>query len=174
MISLVTLAPGVTGTGVTSNGSPGSGRDNYSTETQVDASANGQGAVGNMYIVDGLDVSSSIRPGVLNLTPNPDSIQEATVQTNTYNVDYGRSSSIQMTMTTKSGTSHYHGNASDYFTYQKFLAATEFTHKYNPFHSNNISASIGGPIIPHHEAGFFLLCHRAASCVKCCQLEHHV
>jgi hypothetical protein len=155
MISLVTLAPGVTGTGVTSNGSPGSGRDNYSTETQVDASANGQGAVGNMYIVDGLDVSSSIRPGVLNLTPNPDSIQEATVQTNTYNVDYGRSSSIQMTMTTKSGTSRYHGNASDYFTYQKFLARTEFTQKYNPFHSNNISATIGGPIIPRHEAGFF-------------------
>src|SRR5438105_1516335 len=155
MISLVTLAPGVTGTGVTSNGSPGSGRDNYSTETQVDASANGQGAVGNMYIVDGLDVSSSIRPGVLNLTPNPDSIQEATVQTKTYNVDYGRASSIQMTMTTKSGTSSYHGTASDYFTYQKFLARTEFTQKYNPFHSNNISAVIGGPIIPHREAGFF-------------------
>jgi hypothetical protein len=155
MISLVTLAPGVTGTGVTSNGSPGSGRDNYSTETQVDASANGQGAVGNMYIVDGLDVSSSIRPGVLNLTPNPDSVQEATIQTNTYNVDYGRSSSIQMTMTTKSGTNRYHGNASDYFTYQKFLARTEFTQKYNPFHSNNISATIGGPIIPRREAGFF-------------------
>src|ERR1700738_2941627 len=155
MISLVTLAPGVTGTGVTSNGSPGSGRDNYSTETQVDASANGQGAVGNMYIVDGLDVSSSIRPGVLNMTPNPDSIQEATIQTNTYNVEYGRASSIQMTMTTKSGGSRYHGNASDYFTYQKFLAGSEFTHVYHPFHSNNISATIGGPIIPQHEAGFF-------------------
>ena len=155
MISLVTLAPGVTGTGVSSNGSPGSGRDNYSTETQVDASANGQGAVGNMYIVDGLDVTSSIRPGVLNLTPNPDSIQEATIQTNTYNVDYGRASSVQMTMTTKSGTDHYHGNASDYFTYQKFFAGTEFTHKYLPFHSNNISATIGGPIVPHHHAGFF-------------------
>lgn len=155
LISLVTLAPGVTGTGVTSNGSPGSGRDNYSTETQVDASANGQGAVGNMYIVDGLDVTSSIRPGVLNLTPNPDSIQEATVQTNTYNVDYGRASSIQLTMTTKSGTNGYHGIASDYFTYQKFLSATEFTHKYNPFHSNNISAAVGGPLVPHHEVGFF-------------------
>ena len=83
MISLVTLAPGVTGLGVTSNGSPGSGRDNYSTETQVDASANGQGAVGNMYVVDGLDVTSSIRPGVLNLTPNPDFIQETSIQTNT-------------------------------------------------------------------------------------------
>ena len=155
MISLVTLAPGVTGTGVTSNGSPGSGRDNFSTETQVDASANGQGAVGNMYIVDGLDVSSSIRPGVLNMTPNPDSIQEATIQTNTYNVDYGRSSSIQMTMTTKSGGNSYHGNISDYFNYQGFFAGTEFTKKYTPFHSNNISATVGGPIIPHHDGFFF-------------------
>ena len=156
MISLVTLAPGVTGLGVTTNGSPGSGRDNYSTETQVDASANGQGAVGNMYIVDGLDVTSSIRAGVLNLTPNPDGIQEATIQTNTYNVDYGRASSVQMTMTTKSGSSQYHGNASDYYNYQKFFAGTEFTRKYTPFHSDNISATIGGPIIPHHDgSGFF-------------------
>ena len=155
MISLVTLAPGVTGTGITSNGSPGSGRDNYSTETQVDASANGQGAVGNMYIIDGLDVTSSIRPGVLNLTPNPDSIQETSIQTNTYSVDYGRASSVQMTMTTKSGTDHYHGNISDYFTNQQLTAGTEFTHKYPPFHSNNMSGTIGGPIVPHHNWGFF-------------------
>ena len=155
MISLVTLAPGVTGTGVTSNGSPGSGRDNFSTETQVDASANGQGAVGNMYVVDGLDVTSSIRPGVLNLTPNPDSIQEASIQTNTYNVEYGRASSIQMIMSTKYGTEHYHGNISDYFFYQKFFAHTEFAQTYRPFHSNNISATIGGPIIPHHSGFFF-------------------
>jgi Carboxypeptidase regulatory-like domain len=155
MISLVTLAPGVTGLGVTSNGSPGSGRDNYSTETQVDASANGQGAVGNMYVVDGLDVTSSIRAGVLNLTPNPDSIQETSIQSNTYNVDYGRASSIQMLMTTKSGTNQYHGNASDYFTYQGVLARSEFTQTYAPFHSNNISATIGGPMVPGHNIGFF-------------------
>lgn len=157
MISLVMMAPGVTGTGVTSNGSPGSGRDNYSTETQVDASANGQGAVGNMYIVDGLDVTSSIRPGVLNLTPSPDSIQEANIQTNTYSVLYGRASSVQMTMTTKSGTSHYHGNIEDFFTNQDLLATTHFTHKYHPFHSNNISGSIGGPVWPGKgkKLGFF-------------------
>jgi hypothetical protein len=157
MISLVMLAPGVTGTGVTSNGSPGSGRDNYSTETQVDASANGQGAVGNMYIVDGLDVTSSIRPGVLNLTPAPDSIQETNIQTDTYSVLYGRASSIQMTMTTKSGTSNYHGNVEDFFTNQYLLATTHFTHKYHPFHSNNISASAGGPVWPGkgNKLGFF-------------------
>ncbi|MGH9607359.1 MAG: TonB-dependent receptor domain-containing protein, partial [Terracidiphilus sp.] len=155
MISLVMLAPGVTGTGVTSNGSPGSGRDNYSTETQVDASANGQGAVGNMYIVDGLDVTSSIRAGVLNLTPNPDSIQEASIQTNTYSVLYGRASSVEMTMTTKSGSAHYHGNAEDFYTNQDMLATSEFNHTYAPFHSNNISASVGGPAWPGKKLGFF-------------------
>jgi len=52
----------------------------------VDTSANGQGAVGNMYIVDGLDVTSSIRAGVLNLTPSPDSIHETSIQTTTVSI----------------------------------------------------------------------------------------
>ncbi len=155
MISLATLAPGMTGLGTVASSTPGSGVDNYSTETQVDASANGQGSVGNMYIVDGLDVTSAIRPGVLNMTPNPDAIQETSIQTNTYNVEYGRASSMQMTMTTKSGTSAYHGNISDYFTNQHLYAGTEFTKSYSPFHSNNISATVGGPIIPGHQAFFF-------------------
>jgi hypothetical protein len=113
MISLVTLAPGVIGTGTVTGGSPGSGVDNYSTELQVDTSANGLGSVANMYVVDGLDVTSAIRPGVLNLTPNPDSVQETSIQTNTFSVEYGRASSIQMAMTTKSGTETFHGTASD-------------------------------------------------------------
>jgi hypothetical protein len=155
MISLVTMAPGVIGIGTVTGGSPGSGVDNYSTELQVDASANGAGSVANMFIVDGLDVTSAIRPGVLNLTPNPDSIQEVSIQANTFSVEYGRASSIQMAMTTKSGTDGLHGSASDYFTYQKLWAGTEFVHNYSPYHSNNASATIGGPIIPHHQFFFF-------------------
>jgi hypothetical protein len=155
MISLVTLAPGVIGVGTVTGGSPGSGVDNYSTELQVDASANGLGSVANMYVVDGLDVTSAIRPGVLNLTPNPDSVQETSIQTNTFTVEYGRASSLQMAMTTKSGTDGLHGTASDYFTNQKLWAGTEFVHNYAPYHSNNISATIGGPIIPHHQFFFF-------------------
>lgn len=157
MISLVTMAPGVTGLGIVAGGSPGSASDNYSTETQVDSSANGQGAVGNMYIVDDLDVTSAIRAGVLNLTPNPDSIQETSVQVNTYNVEYGRASSIQMAMTTKSGGDRYHGSASDYFNNQMLWTHSEFNGgtKFAPFHSNNMSGTIGGPIIPHHQAFFF-------------------
>jgi Carboxypeptidase regulatory-like domain/TonB dependent receptor len=154
LLALTTVAPGVTGLGLV-GGSPGSAADNYSTETQVDASANGRGSVANMYVVDGLDVTSDIRPGVLNLTPNPDTIQESTIQPNTFSVEYGRASSVQMVMTTKSGSDQFHGNVSDYYTYQGFWAGTEFLKKYNPFHSSNYSGTIGGPIIPHHQFFFF-------------------
>lgn len=162
MVTLATLAPGVTGLGTQgggqpgATGTPGSGVDNYSTETQVDASANGEGQMSNMWVVDGLDVTSGIRQGVLNLTPNPDSIQEASIQVNTFSAEYGRSDGIQTTMTTKSGTDKFHGLVSDYFNYQNMFARTEFSPgKYAPFHSNNISAGVGGPIIPNHQFFFF-------------------
>jgi hypothetical protein len=155
MINLVTLAPGVSGRGLSAAGSPGSAADNFSTEQQVDASANGRSSNANMYVVDGLDVTSNIRPGVLNLTPNPDAIQESTAAVNTYSSEYGRGSSIVFTETTKSGTDTFHGLVSDYFTNQHLWAGTEFNHSYLPFHSNNVSAAIGGPIIPHHQLFFF-------------------
>ena len=163
LVTLTTLAPGVTGLGTTGGGqpgragTPGSGVDNYSTETQVDASANGQGQMSNMYVIDGLDVTSGIRQGVLNLTPNPESIQETAVQVNTYSSEYSRATGVQEVMTTKSGTDQFHGSAADWFTYQKMYARTHFSDPkgYLPFHGNNMSFSIGGPIIPHHQFFFF-------------------
>ncbi len=155
MINLVTLAPGVSGRGLSAAGSPGSAADNFATEQQVDASANGRSSNANMYVVDGLDVTSNIRPGVLNLTPNPDAIQESTTAVNTYSSEYGRGSSIVFTETTKSGTDTFHGLVSDYFTNQYLWAGTEFNHSYLPFHSNNVSGALGGPIIPHRQFFFF-------------------
>jgi hypothetical protein len=158
MTSLVTVAPGVSGTGAGAGGSPGSGVDNFSTETEVDASANGQGRVANMWIVDGLDVTSSIRQGVLNLTPNPDVVLEVSNQVNTFSVEYGHSSSIQFAMTTKSGADRFHGLVSDYYNKESMYAKYSLPgsdHAYNPFHTNNISAAIGGPIIPNKQFFFF-------------------
>ena len=63
-----------------------------------------------------------------------------------------------MAMTTKSGADEFHGLASDYFNYQPMFAKYSLPgsdHPYNPFHSNNLSGTIGGPIIPHHEFFFF-------------------
>ena len=162
LVTLTTLAPGVSGLGTMGGGqpgkagTPGSGVDNYSTETQVDASANGQGQMSNMYVIDGLDVTSGIRQGVLNLTPNPDSIQETSVQVNTYSAEYSRATGVQEVMTTKSGTDQFHGSAADFFYYQNMFATTHFSSpKYLPFHGNNMSFAIGGPIIPHKQFFFY-------------------
>jgi hypothetical protein len=155
MIALVTLAPGVSGRGLAGSGVQGAAGDNFSTEQSVDASANGRSSNANMYVVDGLDVTSNIRPGVVNLSPNPDSIQEETTAVNTFSTEYGRGSSVVYTMTTKSGADQFHGLVSDYFTYQGFYAGTDFTHTYQPFHANNMSANVSGPIIPHKQLFFF-------------------
>jgi hypothetical protein len=104
LVTLETLAPGVSGLGTGAlGGTPGSGADNFSTEEAVDASANGQGSDNNEYIVDGLDVTSGIRQGVLNLTPTPDSIQETSIQVNTFASEYSRAAGLQTVFTTKSG-----------------------------------------------------------------------
>src|SRR5215831_6039341 len=163
MLSLISVAPGVSGLGLAggpgvSSGTPGSGVDNFSTETAVDVSANGQGTVANTWIIDGLDVTSGIRQGVLNLTPNPDVIQETAIQVNTFGSEYGRGSGLQVGLTTKSGSDEFHGLLSDYFNRQAMYAKYSLPgsdHSYSPFHSNNISAGIGGPIIPHHQFFFY-------------------
>lgn len=150
-LALITLAPGVTGLGAGTS-------SNFNPENYVDASANGRGQNGNQYIVDGLDVTSSIRPGVVNLTPNADTVQEASVQTNVYTVDFGRASSIQTVITTKSGTDAYHGFLSEYYTYQGLTAKPVYFPQNTslaPYHTNNLSFGVGGPIIPHHEFFFF-------------------
>jgi len=151
--SEIYITPGVTGIG-------SSGALNFNPENYVEVSANGQGQNGNQFVVDGMDVTSTIRPGVINLTPNVDVIQEETVQTNTYTVDYGRAGSIQTVMTTKSGSNQFHGLASDYYTYQGLTARGEFgvpqPTPLNPYHSDNMSFAVGGPVIPHKEFFFFV------------------
>jgi Carboxypeptidase regulatory-like domain len=156
LVTLVTMAPGVSGLGTSTSGSPASGVDNYSTEEQVDASANGQGQNNNQYVVDGLDVTSGIRQGVLNLTPQPAAIQETSIQVNTFTSEYSRAAGLQTMFTTRSGTDQFHGSASDYFNYQKMFASQHFVgYPYKPFHSNNMDFAVGGPIIPHHNSFFY-------------------
>jgi hypothetical protein len=152
--SVVTLAPGVVGKGT-------GGATNFNVENYNDASANGRGANGNQYILDGLDATSNARAGVLNMTPNVDVLSEVTVQINRYDVDFARTSSIQTVMTTKGGTKQFHGFASIYYTWQALYAKPEFSHPapgapdYPPFHILNTSFGVGGPIWRKREFFFF-------------------
>ena len=63
-------------------------------------------------------------------------------------------------MTTRSGTSAYHGFASEYYTYQGLFARGEYdipkVTRVAPFHTNNLSFGVGGPVIPNHKFFFFV------------------
>jgi hypothetical protein len=146
--NVITLTPGVVGLGTF-------GATNFGTEV-IDASANGRGANGNQFVLDGLDVTSDINPGVLVLVPNADALSEISVQPNTYTVDYGRASSIQTVMTTKSGSEQFHGFGSEFYSYQGLDAKGEFFRlpSINPFHTNNMSFGLTGPILPKKKLFF--------------------
>ena len=150
-ISLAGLTPGVIGIQPPTT--------TFNPETTNHYSSGGKGGNANTFIVDGLDVDSDIGEGVTNLTPNSDALSEVTVQTNTYTVDYGKSSSIQTVMSTRSGTTEYHGFASGYYTYQGLQARGEYgvpkPQPVAPFHTTNLSFGVGGPIIPNKRFFFF-------------------
>lgn len=146
-LGLVAVAPGVTGFGAVGGGAPGNAPDNFSTEKVVDASGNGRNSAGNEFVMDGLNVTSNIIQGVSNLSPNPDSIQEVSIQTNTFSVEQGKASSILVNVTTKSGTNHFHGTGSYFFNNQDLRARTAFTTKYEPYKRHDLAGTFGGPII---------------------------
>lgn len=143
MISLMSMAPGIVG----NNADQG---DNFTNEYFPDMSANGRNWSGNQFNIDGLTVTSNVTTGTLNWAPNPDSIQELTVETNTFKVDQGFGSSLVVNMVTKSGSNQFHGSGKYLFNDQHMWAATHFTDPtvgYAPFRRNDISGTLGGPII---------------------------
>ena len=146
-LGLVAVAPGVTGKGAVGGGAPGNAPDNFSTEKVVDASGNGRNSSGNEFVMDGLNVTSNIIQGVSNLSPNPDSIQEVSIQTNTFSVEQGKASSILVSVTTKSGTNQFHGTGSYFFNNQDLRARTVFTTKYEPYKRHDLAGTFGGPIV---------------------------
>lgn len=141
IFALLALAPGVVGTN-------GAG-DNFNPEYGSGISANGRSAAGNTYNVDGLSVTSNITYGTLNLSLNPEAVQEVSIETNTFKAEQGRGSSMVVSYTTKSGTNQYHGAANYWFTNQDMRARTSlpFVRSYAPFARQNLSGGFGGPII---------------------------
>ena len=147
-LGLMAIAPGVTGRGAVGGGAPGDAPDNFSTEKTVDVSANGRNSGGNQFIMDGLNMTSNIIQGVANLSPNPDAIQEMAIQTNTFSVAEGRASSVNVAITTKSGSNSFRGTASYIFTNEKFWARPFFrTTAFDPFYKHDLSGTVGGPIL---------------------------
>ncbi len=144
---VLAVAPGVVGNGTRAIGeSPGGFADNFGTQTPQ-ISANGRSYTGNMVMVDGMNVTSPIQNGNIILAPIPDAVQEATLQTNSWDGEVNLGSSILIQVTTKSGTNQFHGTGSLFFTNQDFQATPEFASgAFTPFARKDLVGTLGGPI----------------------------
>ncbi|MGH9161078.1 MAG: TonB-dependent receptor domain-containing protein [Vicinamibacteraceae bacterium] len=154
-MTLVVLSGGVTG--LPSGGGQAYAQasgDIFSAEYGVNLNANGQRAESNSFLVDGASVNASPRGGVTNYNPNADSVQELRVRVNDFSAEYGRNSSAQVQVITKSGTNNYRGTAGWFHTDNALAARNTFQSEVPVFRRNEANWSLGGPILRNRTFAF--------------------
>ncbi len=114
--------------------------------TLINGGADGGTGSVNYYLDGGINMTGLRNTG--NILPNPDAIQEFKVQTNSYNVEYGRFSSGVINVITKAGTNRYRGSAFEYFR-DESLNANDWGSVLGkaPLKRNQFGGSLGGPIL---------------------------
>ena len=147
--SLLDLTPGVqsNNNGVASASSSTSNLSLGFPEqrTLINGGADGGTGSVNYYLDGGINMTGVRNTG--NQLPNPDAIQEFKVQTNSYNVEFGRFSSGIINVITKSGTNKFKGSAFEY-TRDGGLNAKDWgsTQPRPALKRNQFGGTLGGPI----------------------------
>jgi Carboxypeptidase regulatory-like domain/TonB dependent receptor len=120
---------------------------------------------GNLYNVDGANITDQLVSGRDSVGASVDEVQEFQVITNNYNAEYGQATGLVMNVVTKSGTNGIHGEGHMYFRGRNLAASDPF---YNlgilgdsrcpsattidgcpraPFHRKEGGFTVGGPFI---------------------------
>src|SRR5882757_1244684 len=148
--SVATLAPGVTGLGGSFGGASSSGSqgtNSFNAEPAFQIIGAGQRQETTEYQVDGTSVSGNSRDGITNLTPEPDSVSQLKISTNTFSADKGRQSGALIEVFTKPGTNKFHGSLYEFYTGSALTARTEFQTRVPRFLRNDFGGTVGGPIL---------------------------
>jgi hypothetical protein len=148
-VTFLRLSPGIVGT-IESSGGGNITIGNSNGEAAPDARANGRPASSNVYLLDRIPITSTEQTGNLNMIPNPDMLSELALQTTTFSVENGATSSLQVDMTSKSGGNKYHGDLNIDYSSKPFEANPDFSSGVSPFHRRYFMGSFGGPIIKNH------------------------
>jgi hypothetical protein len=153
--NLILQTPGVTGTGNASGNA--SDTDIFSLVNNPQVNGGGQRGDGNAFYIDNTLATSNPDPGVFNLTPNPESIQELHVSVNDYSAEYGRSGSLVIQAISKTGTNEFHGSLFEYHQDNKLWAHNALSggQAVPVFRRNEFGGSVGGPILKNKIFGFF-------------------
>jgi outer membrane receptor protein involved in Fe transport len=114
---------------------------------------NGAASFSNSYTLDGGEHTDSFFNSAITF-PNPDAIQEFSIQTSTYSAEFGRNRGATVNAVTRSGTNEFHGSLFEFVRNNVFDARDFFAAKAPPFKRNQFGATLGGPI-RHNKMFFF-------------------
>ena len=150
--SLVTLTPGVTGTGVGGSGAYAQSQaDIFNVELGVNLNAGGMRTESNSFLIDSAPVNSGPRRGVVNINPNAESVQELRVSVNNFTAAYGGNAGATVNVITKQGSNKFHGSLDEFHTDNALTDRSFFSGPKVPvFRRNEFGGSIGGPIYRDH------------------------
>ena len=164
---ILAVTPGVVGVGTRLAGeAPGGLPDNIGTQTPQ-ISANRRRYTGNLVLVDGMKtLPVPLQNGNIILAPIPDAVQEASLQTNSWDGEINLGSSILIQVTTKSGTNQYHGTGNSLFFRQSgFAGSSGFHLRAEP---SNMPERLGGHIRwSYPQRQDILLCRRRKTLGDC-------
>jgi outer membrane receptor protein involved in Fe transport len=108
-------------------------------------SVNGGRGRANNFSVNGGD-ANDLFANLPTVQPNPDSVEEFRILTNTFDAEYGRNSGSVVNVVTKSGTNQLHGNVYDFLRNKVLNARGYFDTSKPAFVMNQFGGTLGGPI----------------------------
>ena len=101
-----------------------------------------------VWLMDGGKIGIvTLITGAVSFNPPAAAVQEVKIEVNGYPAEFGRTQSGVISMTTKSGTNRFHGEAYEFFRNDALDARTFFARDIAPRRFNVFGGTIGGPII---------------------------
>jgi hypothetical protein len=109
-------------------------------------SINGSRSNGVAYRLDGANNNDNYT-GVSNPFPNPDALQEFSVQTNSFSAEFGNAPGGIVNIRTKSGTNQFHGTLFEFLRNGAVNARNYFAAVPDNLKRNQFGGTFGGPIV---------------------------
>jgi len=144
--ALILLTPGTQDLRADNAGGSGDTVQTVTSPNAMSISTNGARADTVNYNLDG-GSNQDHYTNVNNPFPNPDAVEEFSVQSNSYSAEFGRGSGAVVNVVTKSGTNQFHGSAFDFLRNGDLNARNFFAANHDQLKRNQFGGSLGGPII---------------------------
>jgi hypothetical protein len=120
----------------------------YNAASQFTVDGGRNNVWSNNFVLDGMP--NTQKDGKISFIPSTDSVAEFRILTNAYDASIGRQAGGTVSISTKAGTSQYHGNLFE-FNQNNILNANQFQTNLAggakpPIHFNQYGGTFGGPV----------------------------